>query len=334
MNRRFTTLFGPSGAGKTTILSIIAGFVSPDKGHVRLGDRILLDTSQGVCCPVKNRSIGVVFQDALLFPHLTVERNLRYGQRHRRGQKRSVGFQRVVEVLEIGDLLKRYPGNLSGGEKQRVALGRTLLSGPELLLMDEPMASLDGPLKARILSYLERAVTEWNIPTLYVTHSQAEVRRAADWVIVMEKGRVVTTGLPDDALGRPEPLGWGNSTGPVNLLRLDRVELTNGQLRGWVGNQPLSLPPKTSTAAMPRFVQFSPGDVFLSKRDVAGVSARNHLRGRVCRLASSEHSVFVAIDIGQIIWAEVTPAAVSELNLQPGIEVFCLLKTHGLSLVD
>ena len=170
MNHRFTTLFGPSGAGK-------------DDGsfdHCRLcltGRRtcacwkttLLLDTSRGVSCPVRDRSIGFVFQDALLFPHLTVQRNLRYGQHHRRGQKRSVEFQRVVDVLEIGDLLKRYPENLSGGEKQRVALGRTLLSGPELLLMDEPMASLDGPLKTRILAYLERAVAEWDIPTLYVT---------------------------------------------------------------------------------------------------------------------------------------------------------------------
>lgn len=334
MERRFTTLFGPSGAGKTTILSIIAGFVSPEDGHVRLGDRTLLDASRGVSVSVKNRSIGVVFQDALLFPHLTVEANLRYGGRHRKGQKRSVSFSRVAEVLEIGGLLNRFPRNLSGGEKQRVALGRALLSGPELLLMDEPMASLDAPLKIRILAYLERAVAEWDIPTLYVTHSQAEVRRAADWVVIVEKGRVVASGAPEDALGRPEPLGWGNSTGPVNLVRLDRVELAHGQMHGWVGSQRLSLPPQSPSAAMPRFVQFSPADVFLSKNDVAGVSARNHLRGRVCRLASSNQAVFVAIDIGQIIWAEVTPAAVSELDVRPGGEVFCLLKTHGLSLVD
>ena len=331
---RFTTLFGPSGAGKTTVLSILAGFVRPEEGLVRVGSRTLLETSSGICVPVKRRSIGVVFQDALLFPHLTVEANLRYGQRHRKGQKRAVGFQRVVEVLEIGGLLERLPRNLSGGEKQRVALGRALLSGPELLLMDEPMASLDVPLKRRILAYLARAVEEWDIPTIYVSHSQAEVRRAADWVVVMENGRVVTEGTPDDALGQPEPLGWANSTGPVNLVRLDRVELTGGQLKGWIGSQILSLPPLPPASVLPRFVQFSPSDVFSSQRDVEGVSARNHLRGRVCRLAPSSEAVFVAIDIGQIIWAEVTPAAASELNLQPGVEVFCLLKTHGLSLAE
>ena len=141
-------------------------------------------------------------------------------------------------------------------------------------------------------------------------------------------------GTPDEALGQPAPLGWGNSTGPVNLVRLDRTELVNGQLTGWIGSQQVSLPPRPPAAATPRFVQFSPADVFLSTGDVTGVSARNHLRGHVCRLTPGDRSVFVAIDIGQIIWAEVTPAAVNELNLQAGTEIFCLLKTHGLSLSD
>jgi molybdate transport system ATP-binding protein len=334
LDRRFTTLFGPSGAGKTTILSIIAGFVLPQEGQVRLGDHALLDTAKGVSIPVENRSIGMVFQDALLFPHLTVEGNLRYGQRHRKAQRRAVGFQRVVDVLEIGGLLRRLPRNLSGGERQRVALGRALLSGPELLLMDEPLASLDAPLRTKILAYLERIVAEWDIPTLFVTHSQAEVRRAADWVVVLEKGRVVGAGVPDDALSQPEPLGWSNSAGPVNLLRLDRVEVVDGKTRGWIGSQPLTLPPQAPSDVAPKFVQFSPADVVLSRQDIAGISARNHLRGRVCRIAQSHQAVFVAIDIGQILWAEVTPAAASELDLQPNAEVICLLKTHSLSLVE
>lgn len=334
MTERFTALFGPSGAGKTTILSILAGFVQPQEGFVRLGDTILLDTAQRLSKPVEQRSIGMVFQDALLFPHLKVQANLRYGQRHRRHQRQAVDFERAVEVLEIGHLLHRYPRNLSGGERQRVALGRTLLSGPQLLLMDEPMASLDTPLKSRILAYLERIVVEWNIPTLYVTHSQAEVRRAAQQVIVVDQGQVVARGLPDDALGQPAMLGWTNDTGPANLVRLDRVQLVDGQLTGWIGDQMLALPPWGSENRLPGFVQFSPTDVFLSEHDVSAVSARNHLRGRVCRLAPGNQAIFVAIDIGPIIWAEVTPAAARELHLEPGAEVVCLLKTHGLQLVD
>lgn len=333
MDRRFTTLFGPSGAGKTTVLSIIAGFILPREGRVRLGDRTLLDTCSRRRVPIQQRSVGVVFQDALLFPHLTVEGNLRYGQ-DRKTRQRSVSFSRVVEVLEIGSFLQRYPRNLSGGEKQRVALGRALLSGPELLLMDEPLAALDIPLRTRILAYLERVVAEWDIPTLFVTHPQVEVRRAAEWVVVLEKGRVVGEGAPDDALGRPEPLGWSNSAGPTNLLRLDRVESTDTGARGWVGSQPLALPPQPPPQAATRFVQFSPNDVILCRQDIAGISARNHLRGQVCRIAASAQSVFVAIDIGQVIWAEVTPASASELGLAPGVEVTCLIKTHSLSFVE
>ncbi len=335
LDHRFTTLFGPSGAGKTTILSILAGFVRPQEGHIRAGDRTLLDTAAGICVPVRNRAVGMVFQDALLFPHLTVEANLRYGQRrrprYREARKRAIEFPRVIEVLEIGGLLQRHPGNLSGGEKQRVALGRALLSGPELLLMDEPLASLDAPLGTRILAYLERVVAQWDIPTLFVTHCQVEVRRAAQWVVMLEKGRAIGAGVPDDALGQPEPLGWSNDTGPMNLLRLDRVEATAGEVHGWIGPQVLLLPP---SAAAPSFVQFSPAEVILSRQDVSGISARNHLRGRVLRIAQSHQAVFVAIDIGQVLWAEITPAAAAELELKPGVEVVCLLKTHSLSFVE
>ena len=156
-----------------------------------------------------------------------------------------------MDVLELGNLLRRFPQNLSGGERQRVALGRALLSGPELLLMDEPLASLDAPLKARVLAYLERVVAEWNIPTLFVTHGQAEVRRAADWVVVMERGRLVGSGTPDEALGQPAPLGWGNAAGPVNLLRLEQVEIIDQQVTARIGSQTLFLPPLEAGAPRP-----------------------------------------------------------------------------------
>lgn len=204
---RFTALFGPSGSGKTSILSMIAGLTMPQDGRIRVAGQTLLDTASGVCLPPEARNVGVVFQDSLLFPHLTVESNLRYGARWRKRKRRSVALDRVVEVLEIGGLLSRLPYNLSGGERQRVALGRALLSGPELLLMDEPLASLDAPLKARVLAYLEQVASVWNIPTLFVTHAQSEVRRAADWVLLIEHGRLLGSGQVDEVLPRPEPVG-------------------------------------------------------------------------------------------------------------------------------
>ena len=206
----FTALFGPSGSGKTSILSMIAGLVQPQYGRISVAGQTLLDTTSRLCLPPEARDVGLVFQDSLLFPHLTVESNLRYGARWRRRKRRSMPFDRIVKVLEIGPLLGRYPHSLSGGERQRVALGRALLSGPELLLMDEPLASLDAPLKARVLAYLERVVSEWNVPTLFVTHSQAEVRRAADWAVLIEHGRLLGCGPVDEVLtGRGlDPPHW------------------------------------------------------------------------------------------------------------------------------
>lgn len=200
---RVTSLFGPSGSGKTSVLSLVAGLQRPDQGRIALGERTLVDTERGVFVPVERRNVGLVFQDHQLFPHLTVAGNLRYGERRRRRRGgRQIEFDRVVEVLELGDLLSRSPRTLSGGERQRVALGRSLLAGPELLLLDEPLASLDQALKDRVLTYLERVVAQWQIPAIYVSHAEAEVRRLADWVVVLEQGRVVRCGPPDETLTR------------------------------------------------------------------------------------------------------------------------------------
>ena len=196
-----TSIFGPSGSGKTTILSLIAGMQAPQSGRIELGTRVLVDTAERICLAAERRRIGLVFQDRLLFPHLTVEKNLRYGQRRHRGRGRPIDFAQVVEVLELGELLRRMPRKLSGGQRQRVALGRALLAGPELLLLDEPLAALDAPLKDRILTYLERIVNHWSVPTIYVSHAPVEVRRLAEWAIVLENGRVVAAGPPRDVIG-------------------------------------------------------------------------------------------------------------------------------------
>lgn len=196
-----TAIFGPSGSGKTSILYMIAGLLRPQSGSIALGELSWLDTKRGIDVKPESRRIGFVFQDHLLFPHLNVERNLMYGRRRHRN--RAIDPARVIQVLELGELLGRYPRNLSGGERQRVALGRALLSAPELLILDEPLAALDGPLKDRVLTYLERVVTEWNVPTLYVSHDAMDVRRLAEHVIVLESGRVTASGAPDEILPTP-----------------------------------------------------------------------------------------------------------------------------------
>lgn len=197
-----TALFGPSASGKTSVLSVLAGLRRPDAGRIRLGSRLLYDSATGIYLPPEARRIGYVFQDHLLFPHLSVHRNLLYGWRRRPAQARPVDLVRVVQVLELAGVLDRLPHTLSGGQRQRVALGRALLYGPELLLLDEPLASLDEALKHRVLDYVEQILREWSIPTLYVTHDANEVRRLAQWVVVLGEGRVSAAGSPANVLSR------------------------------------------------------------------------------------------------------------------------------------
>ena len=198
-DQRVTSLFGPSGSGKSSILSILAGLIKADYARIRVGDRVIEDSGQNLFVRPEHRRIGFVFQDHLLFPHMTVDRNLNYGA-GRASDGTDISYDRVVEVLELRELLSRRPGSLSGGQRQRVALGRALLCRPELLLMDEPLAALDEQLKSRILDYLQRVIEEWHIPTLFVSHGRGEVRSLAEWVFVIDAGRIIGQGHPDDAL--------------------------------------------------------------------------------------------------------------------------------------
>jgi molybdate transport system ATP-binding protein len=189
-----TALFGPSGAGKTSVVNMIAGLLKPDRGRIALDDTVLFDSVKGIDVPPHRRRIGYVFQEGRLFPHLSVRQNLDYGRRMS-GRPREVGeFERIVALLDIGHLLDRRPGKLSGGERQRVAVGRALLMGPRLLLLDEPLASLDTGHKREILPYLVRLRDDAGIPMVYVTHTPAEARRIATTVVRLDAGRVIAAG--------------------------------------------------------------------------------------------------------------------------------------------
>lgn len=331
--RRVTALFGPSGSGKTSVIETVAGLRRSQEGCITLDGRALYDSSRRVDLPPQQRRVGIVFQDGLLFPHLNVEDNLRFGARRRR-HARPIAFERAVKVLELGELLLRYPRSLSGGEAQRVALGRALLSGPELLLLDEPLAALDEPLKVRILTYLERAIGEWAIPVLFVSHAQAEVRRLAEWVVVLNGGRIVTQGTPDEVLAQPELLVRHDDTGPMNLVRIEEVRQDHDWWLGRIGDQFLRLPPFAHAPVPPLYVEFPPAAVLLSGHDIADISARNHLRGTVRNVVEIAQAVYVGVDIGQLVWAVVTPEAAHELTLAPGKTVTCIIKTHSLRIAE
>ena len=189
-----TVLFGPSGAGKTSVINMIAGLLAPDRGRIVLNDEVLFDDKARIDVPASRRRIGYVFQEGRLFPHFSVRRNLDYGRWMSGQPADSAVFHHAVELLDIGHLLDRRPGRLSGGERQRVAVGRALLMRPRLLLLDEPLASLDAARKREILPYLERLRDEAHVPLIYVSHNAAEVRRIATRVVRLEAGTVLATG--------------------------------------------------------------------------------------------------------------------------------------------
>lgn len=184
-----TALVGPSGSGKSTTLHLIAGLLRPDRGRIELGKRVLFDRERKLCLPPEQRAVGYVFQDYQLFPHLSVEQNLRYGQRRR--PARQIDFAHLVDVLELGSLLQRWPSELSGGQKQRTALGRAILRGPELLLLDEPLSALDAELRNSVAAFLQRVIREYAIPTILVSHDSLAVEQLADRIVRLEAGHVV-----------------------------------------------------------------------------------------------------------------------------------------------
>jgi molybdate transport system ATP-binding protein len=200
--------------------------------------------------------------------------------------------------------------------------------------MDEPLTALDASLKERILDYLQRAIAEWQIPVLLITHSQSEVRQLADWVVALDKGRIVSTGSPDDVFGQPELLTLTNSAGPTNLLRLSEVQVAEGHCTARVGENQLWLPPLAPGAAVPEFAECEPGTVVLTHIDDRTLSARNHLPGIVRKIVSLPQGTFAAVDVGQILWALITPEAAAELSLATDSKIVCILKTHSLRLVN
>lgn len=230
-----TALFGPSGAGKTSLIHAVAGIMRPRVGRIVLGDRVLLDTKKDVCVPTHLRQLAYIFQDPRLFPHMTVLENLRYGQRFLGVREPLGSLDETVEILGIRHLLGRYPAALSGGEKQRVAIGRALLSSPSLILADEPLAALDEPRKDELMAVFERIRDDLKVPMIYVSHASAEVSRLADTVIRMDHGRVIESGAKLPFVTQPLQSSTDqlSFTGRVTRRHThDRVEVdVEGRLR-------------------------------------------------------------------------------------------------------
>jgi molybdate transport system ATP-binding protein len=321
-----TALFGRSGSGKTTLVDIVGGLIRPDRGKVAIDGQALVDTERGLFVPKHRRRIGYVFQDSRLFPHLSVRGNLLYGRWFAGDGGAAADLASVVELLGIGHLLERRPESLSGGEKQRVAIGRALLAQPRLLLMDEPLASLDEARRAEILPYIERLRDEAGVPILYVSHSVTEVARLATTVVILTEGRVTAVGPVADIL----PLADAGDAGGV----LDAVVARHDEAfqdsvvtpaAGELQVPRLSAPAGASVRAYIRA-----RDVMLSLRPPEEISALNVLAGRVAAIvpAANGAQADVRLDCnGANLTARLTAKSVERLALAPGRPVYAVIKS-------
>ncbi|MCM5558056.1 molybdenum ABC transporter ATP-binding protein [Pleomorphomonas sp. JP5] len=324
-----TALFGPSGSGKSSVIKFIAGLTRLRSGRIVVDDAVMAD-GQGRHVPPYRRRIGVVFQEARLFPHMSVGRNLRYGRLFTPRGQRHIAEGPVIDTLGIGHLLDRHPATLSGGEQQRVSLGRALLASPRLLLMDEPLASLDAPRRLEILPLIEALRDEFAIPIVYVSHAVEEVVRLASKVVVLEAGKVARVGSPTD----------------VFRVAADRFEIMS-VIEGRLGppNAPFHLTPVETPAGIVWLnglvrplgrevrVLVHATDVALATHRPDGVTIRTVLAGTVAEVpegSGSSVTIDVELDGGSHLAASVTRAAVAELDLKPGRQVFALVKSVAL----
>ncbi len=328
-------LFGPSGCGKTSLLRGIAGLDPEMKGHVSVSGDVWMDTQTHKSVPTWRRSVGFVFQDAALFPHLRVRENLTYGMKRSGVPTEGPRYEHVMELLDLGALLERYPEKLSGGEVQRVAIARALLSQPKLLLMDEPLSSLDASRKRGFLPYLERLHQELEIPVIYVTHAPEEVMRLADFVVLMKEGRLAASGFLEEMLPKLMMApGFGEASGTVisGILEahhpqdgVSEIRFSGGQL--WV---PLQSRPEGSSVRC----QIFPGDVSLSIQPPVLSSVLNVLPVLVQSVTERDESgqMHIALDLdGTPLFASVTRKSARDLELHPGKSLYAQIKATSLS---
>ena len=317
-------LFGPSGCGKSTTLALIAGLRAPDEGRIVLDDVPLVDTSRGRRLPPEDRGIGFVAQDGLLFPHLTVSGNLGYAERRHRGRAHPPR-EEIVDVLELAPLLPRSTHALSGGERQRVALARALLSGPRLLLLDEPVSALDESARWEALSLIERVTRQFAVPALFVSHQRTEVARIARETARMAEGRIVNRGDTAVVLAEEREAGA--------IPNLFRVVYTGADHAELAGGATIQLP-RAGTVGEEVWCRLDSGAVALSGVDESGgSSARNRLVGSVVTVDETIDRVRVVVDAGVVLHADVTPETARRLALSRGVAIACVFKVHSLEVL-
>ncbi len=318
-------VFGPSGSGKSTLVGMLAGYIPPDSGEIHLDNECLFSSATKINVPPEQRRIAIVFQQPFLFPHLSVKSNLLYGIKRLAPQHRAIDFTTLVEALRLGDLLKRGVNNLSGGEKQRVSLGRAVLANPRLLLMDEPLSALDDTLKFSIVPYLKSVSEQFGIPYLFISHSLVEMRLMTEQALVVDEGRIVDFTTTEE-LAR---MRMGQSAiGYINILRLAMPRRIGNLFAYPWGRGELLI--STGNDRREAIFELSSKDIILCKQHPEAISARNLLPCTVASTFVSGNRIGVELSCGgERLTAEIVESAARELGIAAGCELFAAIKASA-----
>ena len=333
-----TVVFGRSGSGKTTVLNCVAGLLAPDAGRIQVGDRVLFDSERNVNVPVARRRVGYVFQNLALFPHLTAEQNITYGLSRLEANVRRSLAQAMLEQFRIANVARRRPAQLSGGERQRVALARSLVIEPQVLLLDEPLAALDLPTQSQLIADLRLWNREHPIPILYVTHSQREAFALGERVVVLEKGKILAQGQPQEVLRAPRQETVAQLAGVENIFdaRVVSLQETLGTMTCRLEDSAVELEiplAKVEPGAGVR-IAIHAGDILMAVERPRGLSARNLLAGRMLSLEQQGIAVHAHVDCGVTFQVRLTPGARESLHLDVGREVWLVIKTYSCHLLE
>jgi molybdate transport system ATP-binding protein len=332
-----TILFGASGSGKTTVLRCLAGLMRPDSGRIAVGERVLFDSVAGIDVPVRHRHVGYVFQQLALFPHLSIEENIGYGLHRLPRDERRARVRAIAAAFHIDSLLDRKPAQTSGGERQRAALARALVTTPSLLLLDEPLSALDHATQSRIMDDLRRWNESHRIPVVYVTHNHREVFALGERVVVLDAGRVVATGTPHEVLDQPGRPALASLAGFENIFDatvVDRHDAAGTMTcRLQQSDTEMEVPLHEVATGTPVRLAIRAGDILVANQEPHGVSARNLLIGSIVDLKREGATLVAAIEAGRRFIVHLTPGAADSLGLRVGTPVWLIVKTYSCRLV-
>lgn len=333
-------IFGASGSGKTSILNAIAGLLKPQEGKIKILEEIVFDKKNKINIPVNQRNIAYVFQDGRLFPHMNVKRNLLSGCKYPKKNKEE--FEEIIQLLEIEELINKRVSELSGGEKQRVAIGRALLTNPKILLMDEPFSALDFCLKKQIIIYLNKIIKKYQIPTLIVSHDLSDLLQLTDKILLLKKGKVLAYDKYSNLLNNTSSLEIFRENKFLNIIKVKVVE--NKKDTGLIflenlGNENkikvvLEQINKNLKQNDTLNVFLRPEDISLAKNYVKDISSQNQFEGKIIKFIENENKTLCQVDVGFLLWAEVTKAAIERLQLSPNKKVWLIFKTLALDTIS